>query len=96
MALEAAIYTARLNIIASSKGQFMFCESLDKKLSSGFRVALGTGVLMLISALAGLAIAKYIEYRIGYLVVLISVSVGIICIIICVAMRFIGKHVKNI
>lgn len=69
-------------------------RKLDDKLSNNFKKLLALAIISLFMGIAGVVIAFTVSYDIGHIISLISISVGVSCIAICLFLRVVGKHLK--
>lgn len=70
-------------------------RKLDSKLSNPFKKVLATALFMLFLAIIGGMVAFFLSYDVGHMIVLTAVVIGNICIIACIVLRILGKHLKN-
>ncbi len=70
-------------------------RKLDNKLSNNFKNILATAIAMLFLAITGGIVAFFLSYNIGHIIVLAAVVIGNICIITCIILRILGKHLKK-
>lgn len=70
-------------------------RKLDSKLNNTFKKVLATALAMLFVAILGGIVTFFLSYEVGHFIVLAAVVIGNICIIACLVLRILGKHLKN-